>query len=196
MSLKTKDFPNYGGSKYVARNFVTDLKHSVREGTKEEWLERHKEYFNDKRLYIISDSDNATSNDRGKDMVVYSPKRGRIYHIEHKEHFNMNYNDDLIHLEYLNRYSNGKDKPGWIEDNDKETEVLSYYKHSTDTVYYFDWIMLRKVWDKHKEEWLKEYRVSKTKNIGFGGTTYHTYCLGVPASVIYEAIEAIKEQEE
>lgn len=126
--------------------FNKDLDYSNRQGIEEEWLERHKKYLGDKALVQLSTSRTSNENDRGRDMVVYSPKHNKTIAIEWKEHFNLNYLDNIIHIEFKHIDKSGKESPGWIEDNSKETDLLAYHKHSTGKTYHVGWQDLRQAW--------------------------------------------------
>ncbi|KFI22339.1 hypothetical protein HW44_10135 [Nitrosococcus oceani] len=81
---------------HVTSKFASDLAYSNRLGVDSLWLERHKEYFKDNGLKIVSTNFDSRGNDYGVDMVVYSPKAGRAYKIEHKEHLDTKYHADRI----------------------------------------------------------------------------------------------------
>ncbi|QBQ55531.1 hypothetical protein [Nitrosococcus wardiae] len=167
------------------RNFDNDLAHSNREGIDRVWLERHKEYFNDKNLIRLGDSREATGNDQGIDMLVYSPKLGKSYRIEHKEHLNTEYEDDIVHIEYKQIAENGKITPGWIADDSKQTDIFAYHKEITGITYYWNWQELRQFWwYLTVNEAQGEYKSSRSWN-GWG----YTYCLQIPASDITDIIE-------
>lgn len=100
-------------------------------------------------------------------------------------------------LEYISDDSK-TNAPGWMEKN-LNIEILSYGWWKYQEAYLLNWRVLKKVWEKNKENWINEIpektaesdnmlfvRKHRIKNVGFNGSYYYTWCVSVPIDYLFK----------
>jgi hypothetical protein len=114
----------------------------------------------------------------GVDRIIYL-ENGKTITVEEKVRTTTR--DDIL-LEYIS--NDNKNTPGWME-KDLSVDYLAYAFLPTQTVYLFDWRMLKLAWNKNKSNWLSKYFIAKAPN-----EYYTTYSVCVP---IKKLLESCKE---
>ncbi|KFI22338.1 hypothetical protein HW44_10130 [Nitrosococcus oceani] len=89
-------------------------------------------------------------------------------------------------IEYKSIDKSGKECPGWIEDSNKQTEILAYHKQATGKTYYFTWEAIQGMWWWIKQDTSEIYKQSSCDS-GWG----RTYTYQVPASDIEDLSKAL-----
>ena len=102
----------------------------------------------------------------GKDIYIDEKKREQVY-------------DDIL-LEYLSVDTKGS--PGWMEQN-LAIDYIAYAFMPIQTVYLFQWDLLKRAWEFYKEDWKKEYKIVYARN-----NTYKTYSVAVPIKTLLKSI--------
>lgn len=132
---------------------------------------------------------NITNHMRGRVEYCNSQKMGvdRIIYLENGKTITIDEKirkkvwDDIA-LEFI---SNDKyNTAGWME-KDLQIDYLAYAFLPINTAYLFDWRMLKRTWEHYKNEWKKEYFISKAINEGY---TTHSVC--VPINVLIKKVSA------
>lgn len=119
----------------------------------------------------------ATDSQRsGIDRVLHL-RNGRTIYIDEKKR-EQEYPDIL--LEFVSVDTTGA--PGWIE-KDLAIDYLAYAFMPTHRCYLFPWLMLRRAWLHHRDEWKREYRIVVAQNKG-----YKTLSVAIPISVLRKAV--------
>lgn len=124
---------------------------------------------------MLCDGD-TESQRQGIDRIVLLAN-GRVLKIDEKKR-RQEYNDIL--LEYISVDKTGA--PGWIE-KDLTIDYLAYAFMQSQRVYLFDWCLLRRVWLKHKKEWIEQYNIPPAQNSG-----YCTLSVAVPITKLLKLI--------
>lgn len=119
----------------------------------------------------------ATASQRsGIDRVLHL-RNGRTIYIDEKKR-EQEYPDIL--LEYVSVDTTGA--PGWIE-KDLTIDYIAYAFMPTHRCYLFPWLMLRRAWLHHGNEWKRQYRIVVAQNKG-----YKTYSVAIPTNVLRKAV--------
>jgi len=124
---------------------------------------------------------NTEGQHRGVDRLIYL-SNDRILRIDEKKRKEV-YQDIL--LEYIS--VDTINAPGWIE-KDLAIDYLAYAFMPIQTVYLFDWLMLRRVWLHFGNEWKEKYEKVSAKN-----STYTTWSVAIPIKILRNAVALSRE---
>lgn len=114
----------------------------------------------------------------------------KILKIEHKVRpfiLSTKYSD--IQLEYKHTYKNEKFmSTGWMERNLKCNYLLVCY-YPDKICFLIPWKELRKVWKKHRKEWIEKYTCYPPAD----NKTYDSWCAGIPVEVLKKYVSSMKK---
>jgi hypothetical protein len=139
------------------------------------WKEIYTQAFPTMVNLMKADGD-TLSQRMGIDRIIILAN-GEIIKIDEKKRATV-YPDIL--LEYIS--VDTTNAPGWIE-KDLSIDYLAYAFMPTKRVYLFPWLLLRKAWIKHKEEWVKTYKTIEAQN-----RNYVTISKAIPINVLMKAV--------
>jgi len=120
----------------------------------------------------LRNADDIPAQKRGIDRWVQLDN-GQILRIEEKERGKW-YGDIL--LEYVS--NDATNAPGWME-KDLNIHYLLYSVPSRRFCYVYPWHMLKRAWDRNKEDWRERFGTVTACNVG-----YNTLSVPVPLAVL------------
>lgn len=156
-------------------NFRERLNMSIAASDEPFWSAVYEKAFPDMVNHMLCNGD-TVSQRMGIDRVIHL-SNGRNLRIDEKKRDKV-YPDIL--LEYLSNDQTGA--PGWIE-KPLFIDYLAYAFMPTQTVYLFDWLMLKRAWSHYGPTWKRQYRHIEAQNVG-----YKTKSIAVPIKVVQRAI--------
>lgn len=124
------------------------------------WNDVYKKAFPNMTNHMRGQQKKCRSQEVGVDRIIYL-ENGKTVTVDEKIRSEV-YNDIL--LEYIS--NDTKNTPGWME-KDLTIDYLAYAFLPILTAYLFDWRMLKRAWNFHKEKWKNKYFNPKAPNNGY-----------------------------
>jgi hypothetical protein len=120
---------------------------------------------------------------RGVDRLVYL-SNDTVLRVDEKKRKKVR--EDIL-LEYLS--NDQKRTPGWIE-LDLAIDYLAVAFMPIQKVYLLPWVLLRRAWLKHGEEWIQwgDERQNGFETVSAENPGYRTWSVAVPIKRLYAAI--------
>lgn len=146
------------------------------------WFETlvHEHYSYGSVIASIEHINDSHLQQLGIDMRVTRLPSGLIDLCENK--FRETVYDDVLLERYHESLIDGSKKAGWINRDDYLCNRFLYVFVPIQCMLIMNWSDLRRAWNAHREEWLRDYRevLSTKENSG-----YRTISLAVPINVLF-----------
>lgn len=160
--------------------FKQQLNWSVQESGEAFWLAIYQQAFPDMLTFEVVTDLNLQR--LGVDRILYL-SHGRIIRIDEKKR-TKDYTDIAIethHTKTKDPYS-AKIAEGWIS-KPLLIDYLVYAVMPQKTVYFFDWLLLKRAWALHKKMWFDKFGLVTAEN-----ETYYSHSICVPILELQRAL--------
>ena len=160
----------------MIHDFKRDLAYSEMSSEESFWHDIYKKAFPDMVNCMLGAGDTASQR-MGIDRVLLLSS-GATITIDEKKRRNV-YADFC--LEYIS--VDRTNAPGWME-KELTIDYLAYAFMPLKTAYILPWSLLKRSWNRYKNEWIRDYPRIEAQN-----ATYKTISVAVPIHIVLDTIK-------